>query len=378
MIRFASREICCGCGACENACPADVISMRADCDGFVYPEKISSACLDCGKCKSVCPVLNPDYITNGTPLAFAAINNCESERLASSSGGMFTLFARQIIAHGGTVFGVALNENLLPVFIAVRDDAALSLIAGSKYAQAPVGDTYKQVKEILDGGSQVLFGATPCQCAGLLSFLGKDYENLYCLDVACHSVASPLMLRKWLDSHGSPTSLSFRDKSGGWQNYSVTAGFANGEKLSSPHMDNTYMRAFLKHLISRKSCALCQFKGISRKSDITLADFWGVQKFVPGLCDDKGVSLLLIHSEKGKRLFDSVLPQCTAVAVDPEKAVEANPAITSPFPHSEKREKFFETVAKKDFDRTVKAFTQPPLSVRLRSRLSEIKQKIFR
>ena len=224
MIEILHKEDCCGCEACRQCCPHKCISMKKDEEGFLYPIIDKTKCVECGLCERVCPVLNP--YDEHLPLSVNTFTHSdESIRMNSSSGGFFTKIAAAIIEQGGVVFGACFDDEWRVVHTYIDKKEKLSLLQGSKYVQSSIGDSYISAKRFLQDGVPVLFTGTSCQIAGLKRFLRKDYDLLYTMDVICHGVPSPLVWKDYLHSISSVSdieSISFRNKSTGWKNYSFS------------------------------------------------------------------------------------------------------------------------------------------------------------
>ena len=244
MIKVEEKSRCSGCHACSNACPKNCIQMTSDEEGFWYPQVDKEKCINCGLCEKVCPIIHkwqPD--DSRTTTAMAAINLNEEIRLKSSSGGIFTLIAEEIIKQGGVVFGAALTDDFRSVHhIYVDNTDDLEKLRGSKYVQSKIGDTYKQAKDYLDSGRKVLFTGTPCQIGGLYSYLRTPYENLFTQDIICHGVPSPMVWEKYIEGHERKASsktniVTFRNKANGWKAYSVFIGFDNYKEYLNNHSD---------------------------------------------------------------------------------------------------------------------------------------------
>ncbi len=351
MIRIKNKSKCSGCHACVNACPKQCILMHTDDEGFLYPVVDRSKCIGCGLCKKACHILNP-LVSKNSPKAYACYNTDENIRASSSSGGMFTLFAENILELGGIVFGAAFDENLEIKHISIDNKENLYKLRGSKYMQSIIGDTYKQTKEILESGRPVLFSGTPCQISGLLSYLGKTYDNLYTQDIICHGVPSSRLWKMYLkhleklhksyiDTKNHP---SFRSKHLGWFNYSVKVTFEKNIEYTESHKNDLFMRIYLSNILLRPSCYKCGCKSLSRNSDITLADFWGIDKIMPDMFDDKGTSLIFINTEKGRLLFNKVKEFSVYKETNIDAAVKYNPSAYSSVPFSFKRKKIIKNI----------------------------------
>lgn len=357
MIKITEKYNCTGCHACSNICPKQCITMESDSEGFLYPKVNIQNCINCGLCEKVCPVLHNEKIDN-EPQAYACFNKNEHVRLESSSGGIFTLIAEQIINDNGVVFGVGLDEDLTAIHSYVETKDQLKSFRGSKYVQSKVGEIYKKAETFLKQGRKVLFTGTPCQVAGLKSYLQKDYDNLFCIDIICHGVPSPKVWKKYLSYHekrvgAKAIGANFRHKNKGWNRFSMALEFNNGNEHIQTLDKDLFMQAFLKDTCLRPSCHKCNFKSLHRLSDITLADFWGINKVLPQMDDDKGTSLLLINSKNGKAMFDSLKQSISFEKVDLEKAVSYNPAAFRSASENPNRKGFFEDIDKLSFDKLV-------------------------
>lgn len=365
MIKITDKSKCSGCHACAQACPKHSIVMEADAEGFLYPTVNEKTCVDCGKCEKVCPVLSPLQLskTADQVCAFAAVSNDEAVRRNSSSGGMFSVFAESILADGGVVFGAALDGNMHLRHIAVDCIADLQRIRGSKYVQSEIGTAYQEAKAYLDSGRYVYFTGTPCQIAGLYRYLGKDYENLLTQDLICHGVPSSMVWERYVGfreelSASKTKSVSFRHKENGWRRYSVQFQFLNSAEYREVLSKDPYMRAFLGNYTLRPSCYACTFKDKLRCSDITLADFWGVQHVCPELDDDKGTSLVILNSEKAKKIFETQSDKMSYTEVNLDEAVSYNTAMICSAKKPRNRDAFMKAISSERFDKAVKRYVK--------------------
>lgn len=339
------RKQCTGCTACAAICPQNCIHMEADAYGFPFPAVDSGACIDCGLCEQICPVLHPRSVS-AQPAAFAAYSKDEALRMASSSGGVFSELARTVLDRGGAVFGAAYNERFEVCHICAEDEAALETLRGAKYAQSDLGGTFREVKRRLSGGQPVLFSGTPCQVAGLKAFLGTEYDNLLTVDFVCHGVPSPMVWREYLnhraklDSGGTlPQAVSLRCKDTGWSRYRYCTllRYPDGTTQRIPSGESLFMKLFTEDFINREVCGACPFKGFRRVSDFTLGDFWGIWDIAPELDDDRGISLVLVHSEKARRLWNSIENRLTFKEVSLDQASQQNPSLLHPSAAKENR-----------------------------------------
>lgn len=346
MPNLANKDICTGCTACMNICPKQCISMKQDNSGFEYPEINTSQCIDCGKCENCCPVLNEKgrYML---PSVFAAYSRDESMRMESSSGGVFSEIAKNILGKKGIVYGAVYNENFEIEHIAIKNTRDLLKLRGAKYAQSRLGTTYRDILENLRSGQSVLFSGTPCQVAGLKMFLKKDYDNLFCVDFVCHGVPSPMVWKEYIKyrmredgENKIPCSINLRNKKAGWSKYGYSNVFqyADGKEHSIKSNDSLFMKLFVGDYINRKSCASCFFKGYGRISDITLGDFWGIWDIAPEMDDDKGTSLVLVQSDRGRRIWSEIKGKMVMKEVSLEEASKENPSILVSSASDKKRE----------------------------------------
>lgn len=345
MIDITDKSKCCGCSACVQGCPKQCITMQTDKEGFLYPKVDKEKCIDCGLCEKVCPIIN--HGEKRTPLAvYAAKNMNEEVRLNSSSGGVFTLLAENVILQGGVVFGARFNEELEVVHSCTETVEGLSAFRGSKYVQSNIGDSYQKAEMFMKGGRKVLFSGTPCQIAGLKRYLRKEYENLLTVECVCHGVPSPKVWKEYLKevkANCGATSIldvCFRDKSTGWKSYSVSYKCKSKQdvykRYSAQHYDSPFMSAFLGDFILRPSCYSCVAKAGSSGADIALADFWGIEKILPQFDDDKGCNLLIDYS--GRASYEN---GCELLTASYEDAVKYNPAVVRPVNKPLNRDFFF-------------------------------------
>lgn len=360
MPKLAQPNHCTGCTACAAVCPKGCIAMEPDADGFLHPAVDESKCVSCGLCERVCPVLNRAEL-NHTPTACAAKSRDEASRLASTSGGVFTELARSVLTQGGAVFGAAYDEAFRVVHICAEDETGLARLRGAKYAQSDPGDTFREVKQRLEKGQQVLFSGTPCQVLGLKSFLKRDYDNLLLVDLVCHSVPSPLAWEKYLQyiSEGKTlTAVNLRCKDTGWSRYGYCNrfDFADGSCRMDKSGDSLYMKLFTGGYITRPSCESCPAKGYARVSDLTLGDFWGIWNIRPELDDDRGISLVLVQTKKGQ----TALEELEVWPVTLEESSRENPAVIRAASENPRRSEAMEQVRRCSFAEAAKLIPPVP------------------
>lgn len=332
MISIKDNAKCCGCSACVQRCPKQCISLKEDKEGFLYPIVDEENCIDCGLCEKVCPELN--LSEERLPLKVCAAKHIDDKiRMKSSSGGVFSLLAEQVIEEGGVVFGARFDEYWEVIHDYTETKVGLAVFRGSKYVQSRIGSTYQQAEKFLKEGRKVMFTGTPCQIAGLKHYLRKEYSNLLAVDFVCHGVPSPKVWRAYLDEtiarevfekntvslHAKNRlkfiqSIEFRSKSTGWKKFSfsltLAKAIAEGEKnsvfLSSKFYDNPYMQAFLSNFTLRPSCYQCVCKSGRSGADITIGDFWGIEEIRPDLDDDKGIGLIMLYRNDLWVKFDDI------------------------------------------------------------------------
>lgn len=411
MIKLCDKKDCTGCMACGNACRHNAIEFFRNEEGFLHPKINPKKCVSCRMCVRACPILTPcpPAGTQEEKRVFAAWSKDEDIRFESSSGGVFSVLAKETIARGGVVFGAAFDEAFSLRHIMVENEDGIKKLRGSKYVQSRIEDTFSLAEQALKTGRQVFFTGTPCQIAGLRMFLRKDYVNLLTADIVCHGVPSPMVFesyKKWLESRlGSPLgSYKFRDKRWSWKNFNTKAEASNGgknqcEKLSaeqdsrlaesvkdeeitssskkksktgSPFIvgenselfgtwqEDPWMRGFLREYFLREGCHSCRFANTNRPGDITLADYWGYRsrkgKFKD---DDRGISMVMLNDEKGRIAFERIKPHLVFIETPMEEAVRGNPALSRCFPPSPRRAEFWRDFSEKGYEGTLEKYMAP-------------------
>ncbi len=306
MINITDKRKCCGCTACQQACPKQCIEMREDEEGFLYPVVNINVCVECGLCEKVCMAHQPFEPLCEIPETFNCRSRDEGLRAESSSGGIFTVIATQIIKEGGVVIGASFKTDWTVCHEKAETLEEIVRFRTSKYVQSRLDNIFKETKKLLQSGRKVLFSGTPCQISGLHHYLRKEYDNLYTLDFVCHSIPSPKVWKMYLTQmakNEKVTHVTFRNKSNGWNNYGLLIKSGNRVIDSGSNLENLYMRGFLEDLYTRPSCSQCMARNYTSHSDIMLADAWALDKYHPNLDDNKGMSQVLIVTKKGKNLF---------------------------------------------------------------------------
>ena len=383
MIRISDKSLCSGCTACVSSCPVQCIVMRRDREGFDYPVANPDLCVKCGLCERVCPMLRPKDMKE--PLAAYAVR-CEAQMEGASSGGVFPLLAKEFLSEGGIVCGAALDPDCTIVHCAVEDEAGLAALKGSKYAQSELYSIFEDVHSELTEGRQVLFSGTPCQVAGLNAYLGKKKEGLVTVDIACHGVPSPGLWEKYRKAgerrHGaSLKSVDFRDRSEGWRHYNIRYDFQE-KSVTVPRAKDPYLALFLQDMTLRPSCYGCRLRGGCSGSDITLSDLWSVAETAPEMNDDRGVSGVLINTEKGSELYERIAVNLAGQKVAVEQVRKDNGGFAGEIAVPERREEFFKGVhSAVDLPKYMTSFiVRKPLHVRIyrniRRQLSTLKRRM--
>lgn len=349
------KKECCGCGACFQACPTKCITMELDEEGFSYPVIDDSKCIKCGRCTMVCPYEYVEQVEE--PQVFAATCLDDEIRYNSSSGGIFTVLANAILSIDGIVCGVKYDsENHCVQHILVEKEKDLKLLQGSKYIQSTVGYSYLRIKEYLNNKRFVLFSGTSCQVAGLLSFLGKDYNNLLCVEVICHGVPSSKLWKKYIDyvenkENKKIENVYFRSKKYSWNDFGVSINYLKQKEKFNFSFEDPFFRMFNSNLCLRPSCYDCKFKGLHTKADISLGDFWNIENIDASYNDGRGLSVVLLNNNKGRNYFEKVASDLKVYSegINYSNACDCNKAIINSMRESDKREQFFYDLEKMEF-----------------------------
>ena len=381
MIKIVDPSKCCGCSACVNVCQHHAISMQLDKLGFPYPVVDMDNCVDCGLCDAVCAFV-PDVsaaqtVPNDTKVEVLAARHDDADILAQSqSGGAFSAIAVQVLNDGGVVYGAAFDQSHLVRHIKVDSVEGLSALRGSKYVQSDLSDIFRQVRSDLRSGTKVLFCGTPCQVAGLRSFIPVTMQDgLYLVDFVCHGVPSPSVWKDYLDymsRQGTIVKANFRDKSvAGWKEHKETFIYNNGKK----NVADSFRVLFYKNIMLRHSCSVCPYNIMNHKSDVTIADFWGVDEIIPQMDGPEGTSMVICNTSDGQELMvraSDVLNIVTAV-LDYDFMSRRNPNLVRPARIDKDRMAFENEFAQGGFIRVARRWGD----LGIRYRLWQIKKYIF-
>ncbi|MCI2047660.1 MAG: Coenzyme F420 hydrogenase/dehydrogenase, beta subunit C-terminal domain [Faecalibacterium sp.] len=370
------KKDCTGCKMCADACPKAAIRFETDSEGFWFPAVREDLCVRCGICVKRCPVLTPSGAESGHaehPAAYAARAKDTALRRESTSGGVFGVLAAAVLRRGGCVAGAVLDENLRVRHIFADSPAQLAPLRGVKYVQSDTAEIYRETKSRLDAGKAVLFAGTTCQNAALAAYLGRAYEQLFLCDFVCHGVPSPGAFESYKQMlekrHGAAlTGLRFRDKRVSWRESGMCAAFADGKAEFFKGMDSAWTKAYLgaKTLV-RPSCFACRFKQLPRVSDVTLADFWGIEAVDAALDDGLGTSALLIHSEKGRRLLAMAQEELELTKTDVDAVYRGNPCLLESTIPGAKRAEFLAGLNRHGFGEMLAEVLRPSLGQRVRA-----------
>lgn len=382
MIQITDKQNCCGCEACVQRCPKQCITMQSDHEGFLYPKVNEEICIHCGLCEKVCPIINTATEKEPFKILGAKANDDEIVK-KSSSGGFFSLIAEKVLSQNGVIFGAKFDKNWNVVHDYTDNINELDVFRRSKYVQSRIGNTYQKAEDFLKAGRLVLFTGTPCQIKGLKLFLRKDYENLLTVDFVCHGVPSPAVWNMYLDAYikkagiqrSNIKQINFRDKKYGWNNFSLTIA-TNEISTTETLSKNLYMRLFLSNIILRPSCYSCAAKGGKSKSDITIADFWGIEKIFPECNDDTGYSLILVNTSKGEKF----IPPLSYKTSDYKTIRQLNGGLNAHIITPKNREKFFRkfpTFTESNFLSRSASILQIPMKLRIRYKLIKVIKKIL-
>lgn len=385
MVDRIIGEYCTGCSACMNRCPKKAIILVPNNEGFWYPSVSQTKCVHCNLCINICPVLQPKQNLNfSEPEVYAAWNRDENVRIQSTSGGVFSALAKVFIRGGGCVVGARYCDDFSISHYIIEREEEISLLRQSKYAQSDLHDIFREIQSKLELGEKVLFCGTPCQSAGLQSFLSKEYNNLYTCDFICRGVISPKVYRKFLDDmsrkYGSALkTVQFKNKDYGWNRFSTKLGFKNETSYQEDRDNDYYMKGYLKYnLYLRLSCHNCQFKSFPRVSDLSLGDFWGIGNYQKELDTNKGTSVVLINSQKGKELFGDMEDMLICSERTLDEVLAGNSCLLHSVSVGEFRAYFFRQIDRITFDKLIERIEYKSQHLTLKEKLAKLMYRIVK
>ena len=331
---FENKNKCCGCTACMNICPKKAISMKEDEEGFLYPIVDEEKCVECGLCKKVCAFQSGYNIENRLEKieVYAIKNKSDKVRMNSSSGGMFYAIARYVISKNGVVYGCIFDDNFNAIHIGTDNIDGIKKMMRSKYSQSNLGNIYNNVREDIKNGKLVLFTGTPCQVAGLNKFIQNlDKSNLILVDLVCHGTPSPKLFQNYIEflektKKKKVKEYYHRSKKNGWK-HNEDVIFEDGEDDYKSRLSQTWKRIFCTDLCLRPSCYSCKYTNIKRPSDMTIGDFWGIEQYDKEFVDKKGISLTIINTTKGQKIFNEISNSLIIKKRNIEEAMDKNPQL---------------------------------------------------
>lgn len=377
---FVENEDCCGCTACMSICPMQAITMQPDIEGFLYPVINRESCIKCGMCKKVCAFQN-GYATPrnfNDPVVYAVKHKSDDVRYVSSSGGMFTVLSDEILACGGTVYGVGFDEKMVVCHQRAEDQKHRDKFRGSKYVQSELRITFNELAIDLRAGRKVLFTGTPCQAAGLKEYLSQariDANELVLCDIVCHGTPSPLIFANYLEFRVAKKGKNianhvFRSKIKGWRAHTEINVFEDGQEDYKSYLSQLYKNIFYSHVALRPACHNCKYTNMRRPSDITIADFRGIEKTMPEFDDNRGISLVLINTHKGQELLEKVKVGIELRQSCLDACLQRN--LQEPSKPSPKRNIFWKDYQANGFEYVIKKYFGYDLIGKIKHRIKEL------
>lgn len=352
---YKTKKECTGCSACMYICHKNSIKMEADKHGFEYPTQDLESCVQCNICMNQCP----NHINKANDFIqkiYGCKNKNEEIRNRSTSGGVFTAIANCILEKSGVIYGAILDKDFIVRHARINRATELELLNGAKYVQSNLNGIFPKVLEDLQKDRYVLFSGTPCQVAGLKSFLRKDFEKLICVDLVCHGVPSPLLWKKYinyLQKQGKLEEFLFRNKKTGWHT-STTRYSIDGKMYYKNMSENPFTKMYFSGLSIRPSCHECIYTNFNRKGDLTIGDFWGIENVKPQFDDNKGVSLLMVNSLKGVKIFETIKKELEYFETSQRESLQ--PQLYEPTKKSELHEEFFADLTYFSFEKLMEKY----------------------
>lgn len=372
---------CTGCGACVQICPKHCIKMIADKEGFLYPDIDNNICIKCDICNRTCPEIISRQKHKFIQKAYISVNKNKESLLNSSSGGVFAALANLILKMDGFVYGCTLDSKFKVIHTDIQYIEDIPKLQGSKYVQSNTLNTFFEVKTKLSHGDLVLYSGTPCQIAGLKSFLKKEYNNLITADVICHGVASQSFFDgyiQWLKKllNGNIIEFYFRDKHKyGW-GCTGAVKYIKNSKIYNKNIippENYYYYYFLKGYIYRESCYKCKYANINRLADFTMGDFWGIERYISKFPSEDGVSVMLVNSQKGNKLLKKLKSEMNISEIPIENVVRENHQLNNPMIRNNIRDEIYRQFIDGGFEAVASAFNN---NNKIKRRLSALKARM--
>lgn len=373
------KEKCCGCSACEMICPVNAIQMKPDEEGFLYPVVDHAVCIKCEQCLRVCPLRKkPDNEKRELPPIYAVKHKNLQTRELSRSGGIFTALTDYILQKNGVIYGAVFQKDVSVKHMRATTKEQRDEMRGSKYVQSVMGNTFQQIRKDLNKNRYVLFSGTSCQVDGLLSYLGKDKdsEKLITVDIVCHGVPSIKVLQRYIEwreslSKSKLERFEFRNKIDfGWADHVETLWMKNGRRFDS----KVFANIFYSDYSLRPSCYECPYKSIYHPADISIADYWNIDKACPNFNDNKGVSLVLLNTKKGKKIFEEIKDSVI------RKQTRIEDSLQMPFIKSserpEDRQNFWECLNETDFGMIAKRYGGYTKKEQINEKIYLVKSKV--
>lgn len=360
---------CSGCGLCEHLCPKNAITM-VEKDGFLYPNVNENTCVYCGVCVKLCPV-NSEKLTESNCIEAFAVKHKDSNVIFnSSSGGIFTALSDKILENNGYIIGADFDDDMNLVHTTTSTTEGRDRMRGSKYIQSNTVGIYKAIRDLLNEDKPILFTGTPCQAAAVRkAFPNKD--NLYIVDIICHGVPSPEVWKKYVEFIEKKykkklTFFSFRNKSlSGWRKYSAKLTFDDKTEILHNDYTGSFIELFRYDVCLRPSCTECIFTSMNRQGDITIGDFWGIENTIPEISDNKGISAVMINTEKGKRLFEQIKDKINVYPTTQKDIAKKQPNLSVSSSYSNKASSFKQDLNNMPFEKILKKYTRVGLKRRI-------------
>lgn len=357
---FENIKECCGCGHCADVCPKGAIEMTLS-GGYTYPKIDGDKCIDCGLCRRACQFIKREE-KKLSPECFAARINEDSIRLKSSSGGAFTVLSDAVLDCGGAVCGAVFSEDMSVRHIVTDNKTDRDRMRGAKYVQSDMSGAYRDMEAVLKEGKTLLFTGTPCQVAAVKARFKKYEENLITIDLICHGVPAREVWDKYIEYVESVykkkvVNFTFRDKQKSWRTYHAVVTFEDGTTLCDTAAIDSYVELFRYDVSLRPACTACPYASTVREGDITVGDFWGLEKVFPQMDDDRGVSALILNTEKGKSFLPMMREKMWLESCEMENVTARQPNMTRPSKPSSKYDEFMSDLETLPFSNVLKKYT---------------------